>query len=153
CRIFDVARTPRKAAPPKRSRKAPTLVAEPELLEAQKPATKKSRPLKVAQPREVEILPEDGDDSAPEEILLKPEAASALDSDRVENEDGDALLEAAEEAEAAAERQAALVPYDPLSRYLAEVRRFPLLTREEEIVIAKRYAEHQNPEDAYKLVT
>ena len=46
-----------------------------------------------------------------------------------------------------------LVPFDPLSRYLAEIRRFPLLTREEETVIAKRYAEFHEADDAYRLVT
>jgi RNA polymerase sigma-32 factor len=47
----------------------------------------------------------------------------------------------------------ALVPFDPLSRYLAETRRFPLLTREEEVAIARRYQEHHDPRDAYRLVT
>ncbi|HJU28029.1 MAG TPA: RNA polymerase factor sigma-32, partial [Candidatus Binataceae bacterium] len=46
-----------------------------------------------------------------------------------------------------------LVPVDPLSRYLAEIRRFPLLTREEEAEIAKRYYREHSPEDAYRLVT
>jgi RNA polymerase sigma-32 factor len=46
-----------------------------------------------------------------------------------------------------------LVPFDPLSRYLAEIRRFPILTREEETEIAKRYQRYHNPEDAYRLVT
>ena len=46
-----------------------------------------------------------------------------------------------------------LVPFDPLSRYLAEIRRFPLLTREEETVITKRYAQYHDPDDAYRLVT
>jgi RNA polymerase sigma-32 factor len=46
-----------------------------------------------------------------------------------------------------------LVPFDPLSRYLAEIRRFPLLTREEETVIAKRYAQFHHADDAYRLVT
>jgi RNA polymerase sigma-32 factor len=148
-----VARKPRKAAPPKRARKAPGPVVEPELLDKRKPATKKSRPLAVTQACEVEILPEDADVSAPGEIVLNPEAELALERDHAESEDGDALLEAAEKAEVAAEREAALVPYDPLSRYLAEVRRFPLLTREEESIIAKRYAETHDREDAYRLVT
>ena len=47
----------------------------------------------------------------------------------------------------------ALVPFDPLSRYLADVRRFSLLTREEETAIAKRYHREHNPADAYRLVT
>jgi len=46
-----------------------------------------------------------------------------------------------------------LVPFDPLSRYLAEIRRFPLLSREDETVIARRYAQLQDPDDAYRLVT
>jgi len=46
-----------------------------------------------------------------------------------------------------------LVPFDPLSRYLAEIRRFPLLSREEEVVISKRYAKFHDPQDAYGLVT
>jgi RNA polymerase sigma-32 factor len=46
-----------------------------------------------------------------------------------------------------------LVPFDPLSRYLAEIRRFPLLSREEETVIAKRYAKFHEAGDAYRLVT
>jgi RNA polymerase sigma-32 factor len=46
-----------------------------------------------------------------------------------------------------------LVPFDPLSRYLAELRRFPLLSREEESEIARRYHHHRDPQDAYRLVT
>ncbi|HUY28247.1 MAG TPA: RNA polymerase factor sigma-32 [Candidatus Binataceae bacterium] len=47
----------------------------------------------------------------------------------------------------------ALVTVDPLGRYLADVRRFPLLTREEETEIAKRYHRDHDPADAYRLVT
>ena len=47
----------------------------------------------------------------------------------------------------------AVVAVDPLSRYLAEIRRFPLLTREEEAVIARRYIKENDPADAYRLVT
>jgi RNA polymerase sigma-32 factor len=46
-----------------------------------------------------------------------------------------------------------LVPVDPLSRYLAELRRFPVLSREQESEIARRYYKYHNPEDAYRLVT
>jgi RNA polymerase sigma-32 factor len=59
----------------------------------------------------------------------------------------------AEAAPRDAEDGAALVAFDPLSRYLAEIRRFPLLTREEEALIAHRYIKSQDPEDAYRLVT
>ena len=47
----------------------------------------------------------------------------------------------------------ALVPYDPLQRYLAEIRRYPLLTPEEEHDLAVRYKEHGDIEAAYRLVT
>ncbi len=47
----------------------------------------------------------------------------------------------------------AVVRYDPLQRYLIETRRYPLLTREEEHLLAVRYKEHQDLEAAYRLVT
>jgi RNA polymerase sigma-32 factor len=53
----------------------------------------------------------------------------------------------------AAKDRGALVATDPLGRYLAEIRRFPLLTREQEAVIARRYIKDKDPQDAYLLVT
>jgi RNA polymerase sigma-32 factor len=47
----------------------------------------------------------------------------------------------------------ALVPFDPLQRYLAEIRRFAVLSREEEHKLAVEYKEFGNIEAAYKLVT
>jgi len=58
----------------------------------------------------------------------------------------------AEEDEADA-KDKALVQFDPLQRYLAEIRRFPLLSREEEHRLAVEYKEYGNVEAAYKLVT
>lgn len=40
-----------------------------------------------------------------------------------------------------------------LSRYLEEIRRFPMLQPQEEYMLAKRYAEHQDTSAAHKLVT
>jgi RNA polymerase sigma-32 factor len=40
-----------------------------------------------------------------------------------------------------------------LSRYLSEIRRFPLLSPEEEYMLAKRWKEHEDPQAARKLVT
>ena len=40
-----------------------------------------------------------------------------------------------------------------LSRYLAEIRKFPLLDSQEEYMLAKRWREHQDTEAAHKLVT
>ncbi|QHL90821.1 RNA polymerase sigma factor RpoH [Sphingomonas changnyeongensis] len=40
-----------------------------------------------------------------------------------------------------------------LNRYLAEIRKYPILTPEQEYMLAKRYQEHQDPEAAAQLVT
>ena len=47
----------------------------------------------------------------------------------------------------------ALVPYDSLQRYLSEIRRYPLLSPEEEHELAVRYKEYGEIEAAYRLVT
>jgi RNA polymerase sigma-32 factor len=47
----------------------------------------------------------------------------------------------------------ALVRFDPLQRYLTEIRRFRLLSREEEHQLAVEYKEYGSVEAAYKLVT
>jgi RNA polymerase sigma-32 factor len=46
-----------------------------------------------------------------------------------------------------------LGPEQSLNRYLAEIRKFPVLTAEQEYMLAKRYQEHQDPEAAKQLVT
>jgi RNA polymerase sigma-32 factor len=40
-----------------------------------------------------------------------------------------------------------------LNRYLAEIKKFPVLTAEQEYMLAKRYREHEDPEAAAQLVT
>ncbi len=40
-----------------------------------------------------------------------------------------------------------------LNRYLSEIRKFPILTPEQEYMLAKRYKEHEDPEAAAQLVT
>ncbi|MBW7944980.1 MAG: RNA polymerase sigma factor RpoH [Sphingomonadaceae bacterium] len=40
-----------------------------------------------------------------------------------------------------------------LNRYLAEIRKFPILAPEEEFMLAKRWREHQDTEAAHRLVT
>ncbi|MGE0408045.1 MAG: RNA polymerase sigma factor RpoH [Amphiplicatus sp.] len=48
---------------------------------------------------------------------------------------------------------AGLTPEASLSRYLAEIRKFPMLEKEEEYMLAKRFAEHQDPDAAQRLIT
>ena len=40
-----------------------------------------------------------------------------------------------------------------LRRYLTEIRKYPLLGKDEEYMLAKRWREHQDPEAAHRLVT
>lgn len=47
----------------------------------------------------------------------------------------------------------ALAGESGLSRYLSEIRKFPLLAPEEEYMLAKRWREHEDPKAAHKLVT
>ncbi len=47
----------------------------------------------------------------------------------------------------------ALTGESGLSRYLSEIRKFPLLQPEEEYMLAKAWKEHQDPEAARRLVT
>src|SRR5262245_61621992 len=46
-----------------------------------------------------------------------------------------------------------LVSDSNLSRYLAEIRQFPMLEQSEEFMLAKRWQQHQDTESAQKLIT
>ena len=47
----------------------------------------------------------------------------------------------------------ALSPEQGLSRYLTEIRKFPMLPKEEEFMLAKRWQEHEDSQAAEKMVT
>src|SRR5262249_46678326 len=47
----------------------------------------------------------------------------------------------------------ALTPADPITRYLSEIRKYPLLTKEQEHELAVRYRESGDPKAAEALVT
>jgi RNA polymerase sigma-32 factor len=53
----------------------------------------------------------------------------------------------------AANALAVMSPEGGLSRYLSEIRKFPMLAKDEEFMLAKRWTEHQDPEAAHRLVT
>ena len=77
------------------------------------------------------------------------------DDRSIESEEQPAPSEAGDpaEREAPAERESALVPADSLQRYLAEIRRIPVLSREEEHEIAVQWHEQGDRQAAWKLVT
>ena len=54
---------------------------------------------------------------------------------------------------AALKSLAVMSPEQGLSRYLTEIRKFPMLTKDEEFMLAKRWSEHQDSESAHRLVT
>jgi len=98
--------------------------------------------------------------------VVDPDERDPADSEDAEEGDGE-LEAAADETLATAdveilsddepddldEVEDALVPLDPLQRYLAEARRYPLLSREEEHALAVRYKEGEDVDAAYRLVT
>ena len=53
----------------------------------------------------------------------------------------------------AASALAVISPEGGLSRYLSEIRKFPMLTKDEEFMLAKRWREHEDSEAAHRLVT
>jgi RNA polymerase sigma-32 factor len=53
----------------------------------------------------------------------------------------------------AAAQLAVMSPEGGLSRYLSEIRKFPMLAKDEEFMLAKRWREHEDPEAAHRLVT
>ena len=136
------------------------------------PPSKRSEP---AEDAAVEPIVEDGTgDDDP--IVLEPEVLEAeFDPDLsdepgtshdaiVVSDDDETLAEASEglgeagpevhlPAVAASAAAGALVPADALSRYLAEIRHYPLLSREEEHELALRYTEQGDPEAAVTLIT
>ena len=53
----------------------------------------------------------------------------------------------------AANALAVMSPEGGLSRYLSEIRKFPMLAKDEEFMLAKRWQEHEDPAAAHRLVT
>ena len=53
----------------------------------------------------------------------------------------------------AANALAMISPEGGLSRYLTEIRKFPMLTKDEEFMLAKRWREHEDSDAAHRLVT
>ena len=121
--------------------------------------TTKSRsraPRKAAEaekPRGVAAEPVLDEESPAVEVEEFHPVGADEDVDTLEPESRPVDFSADEDHDKDAAESGALVPLDPLSRYLSEIRRFPLLTREEETEIAKRYHEHHDREDAFRLVT
>ena len=140
---------PRK---PKTAPGAPAKPAEPEVIPAPAPKKRKmpGRPPRRAAkraPREAEaeaeaVEPADGDTAVAEAGALVAEAGGAVRALPVEEE--------LDEDEGPG--TAALSRTDPLARYMQEVHRHPVLSREEEHALAVHYKDTGDLASAYKLV-
>ena len=92
---------------------------------------------------EPEVIEPDESDEAAAEALADTDPATDADLDRIARD-----LRAPAPA-----GTTALARRDPMAAYMAEVRRHPLLTREEEYDLAVRWVEQGDPEAARRLVT
>ena len=121
----------------------------------------------------VEVIDEDGDVLIPEVVDVEVVDAGeplALDEDKLGQQldgeinlaeiDGDTGIESdsyeadtdGDEPYSVESSSTGLVRYDPLQTYLAEIRRHPLLSKEEEHKLAVRYQRHKDVEAARKLI-
>lgn len=80
------------------------------------------------------------------------ETVEDMDAPAEEASEEAVLLDEADEPDPVEGASGALVPFDALQSYLSEIRRYPLLTREEEHELAVQYKQFGDIEAAYKLV-
>ena len=132
----------RKASTPRRPKRR-SADAEPVITGAH------AEPVLSDHPAEDEELLLDDDAADPATIEVSDFRPLEPDADAPDADGGDEAVHSEPKDPAGG----ALVAIDPLGRYLADLRRFPLLTREEETAIAQRYARDHDPADAYQLVT
>lgn len=119
---------------------------------ASAPSPKAKENLKEKNAPSKSVVAEIVEDHAPEEINSSEEAERAYSLDNAEPE-----LEAEESPEASKslalpDSSKSLTSTDPLAMYLNEIRRYKVLTREEEMALAKRYFESKDAAAAEALV-
>lgn len=118
-----------------------------------KPKSQKPSKSASSEPIDVEVV-----DRAPEPKPAGEEqdeaAAEALaEVEPVSDEELEAIAKSIGRPRAAPEGTTALARRDPMAAYMAEVRRHPLLTREEEHELAVRWVEEDDQDAGRKLVT
>jgi len=127
-----------------------------------KPAVKKPRASGAAGSRQAprtaeseEVAPAEGsvEVSAADDGALEPEVLAADAEDLAELADGAAEAEAGDSGLLPVPFERDLSRADALQRYMAEVSRHKLLSREEEHQLAVKFRETQDPRIAYRLVT
>ncbi len=121
--------------------------------EKKKTASKKSAPqlvhAEILDPRpsdEIEI-PEFSE--LDDELNASGDVVKIMDPSDAE----DILIEALKLPKKASSSQKSLTSIDPISTYLAELKKYPLLSKEDEYALAIRYREHHDSRAAEQLVT
>ncbi len=105
----------------------------------------------ASEPIDVEVLSKDGTD---DELAGEDESDEKLaELDPVTDEELESIESDLVRAKAAPAGTTALARRDPMAAYMAEVRRHPLLTREEEHDLAVAWVEDGDQDAARKLVT
>lgn len=107
--------------------------------------TKKAKPSPQPEKSAKEIrrvVAEVVDDSAPAEEIPQP----VRDDEAYDSSEAEAPTPALPDSKA-------LAPSDSVALYLAEIRKYPLLSREQELELAKKYFETKDPVAAQALVT
>src|SRR5262245_24242974 len=106
-------------------------------------------------PEESEAIEADFEEAEPpadELAQAEPGDLSLPDLDEADAEAGAAEPEPADIEPRPVPAERSLVRHDPLTAYIQEIRRVPLLTREEEHALAVRYFEHGDVDAARRLV-
>ena len=139
---------PRKSSHLRRKRR-PTAGDQPVRPVARDRELTRDEPIEAEVIARDELPAEEAVDGEPGDSQIEPkdELVTAVTESRLPG------LDKGEQADREESSGGQLVPVDPLSRYLAELRRFSVLSRERENEIARRYHKYRDPEDAYRLVT
>ena len=132
------------------------VVVEPEVLPAPKKPTPRAQTIegevvtskpaprvraeKPAKAEKVEKVEKDQEDAETEEVDAEPDESELEDV-------------SAEVTVPVPSRSTGITRSDPLSAYMAEVTRHPLLTREEEVALARKYRDTGDVKAAYRLVS
>jgi RNA polymerase sigma-32 factor len=114
------------------------------------PKAKARKPRKPAKARKLRKPPKSGEPDRQEDGQEQPLEPEVLQPEAVEPE---ALPEEPRDTMLPVPVTRDLTRADALQRYMAEVSRHPLLTREEEHELAVKFAKTHDPDIAYRLVT
>lgn len=132
-----------KTATPKQARKASPKIATKTTPKATPKVASDLAHKKVT----AEIVAHDEDTN---ELEIAPEQTDDQDDGEIS---GELVVRTDEAFQDVPHDERGLAVADPVSLYLAEVRKYPLLTREQESELAKKYFESKDPKLAQALVT